>query len=104
MPSGLRLWVEAPNVMVKGQQGASAPSFLLLTHALETCHDINLVVHLQDSLLAEQMQQAADRAQKWKSRCMQLRQEIAEAHTSAASQQALLNVSLFHADVDVECW
>ncbi len=47
---------------------------------------------MQDELLAEQLQQAADRAQKWKSRCARLRQELMETQTSAASLEAALNV------------
>ena len=49
---------------------------------------------LQDNLLAEQLQQAADKAQKWKGRCIKLRQELADTQTSAASQEAALNVSI----------
>ena len=58
----------------------------MLTHA-EHC--------LQDDVLAEQMQQAADRAQKWKGRCAKLRQELMETQTAAASLEAALNVSQY---------
>ena len=47
---------------------------------------------MQDELLAEQLQQAADRGQKWKSRCAKLRQELMETQTSAAALEAALNV------------
>ena len=47
---------------------------------------------VQDELLAEQLQQAADRGQKWKSRCAKLRQELMETQTSAAALEAALNV------------
>ena len=43
--------------------------------------------------MAEQMQQAADRAQKWKGRCAKLRQDLLHNQTTAASLQAALNVS-----------
>lgn len=48
---------------------------------------------LQDDGVAEQLQQAADRAQKWKQRCAKLRQELMETQTAAASLEAALNVS-----------
>ncbi len=48
---------------------------------------------MQDDLLAEQLQQAADRGQKWKSSCAKLRQELLETQTSAAALEAALNVS-----------
>ncbi|DBB14510.1 TPA: hypothetical protein ACH3X3_004792 [Trebouxia sp. C0006] len=48
----------------------------------------------QDELLAEQLQQAADRGQKWKSRCAKLRQELMETQTSAAALEAALNERL----------
>ncbi|DBA92530.1 TPA: hypothetical protein ACH3X1_002761 [Trebouxia sp. C0004] len=48
----------------------------------------------QDELLAEQLQQAADRAQKWKSRCAKLRQELMDTQTSAAALEAALNERL----------
>ncbi|KAL0020086.1 hypothetical protein WJX79_009298 [Trebouxia sp. C0005] len=48
----------------------------------------------QDELLAEQLQQAADRGQKWKSRCVKLRQELMETQTSAAALEAALNERL----------
>lgn len=48
---------------------------------------------MQDELLAEQLQQAANRGQKWKSRCAKLRQELMETQTSAAALEAALNVS-----------
>ncbi len=47
---------------------------------------------MQDELLAEQLQQATDRGQKWKSRCAKLRQELMETQTSAAALEAALNV------------
>ena len=56
------------------------------------CPDQKLPV-MQDELLAEQLQQAADRGQKWKSRCAKLRQELMETQTSAAALEAALNVS-----------
>ena len=51
---------------------------------------------VQDDLMAEQMQQAADRAQKWKGRCAKLRQDLLHNQTTAASLQAALNVSCKH--------
>ena len=47
---------------------------------------------LQDDGLAEQMQQAAERAQKWKERCGKLRQDLMETQTAAASLEAALSV------------
>ena len=49
---------------------------------------------MQDDVLAEQLQHASDRAQKWKGRCAKLRQELLQTQTAAASLQAALNVSL----------
>ena len=47
---------------------------------------------LQDDGVAEQLQQAADRAQKWKQQCAKLRQELMESQTAAASSEAVLSV------------
>jgi len=55
------------------------------------CRDQKLLM-MQDELLAEQLQQAADRGQKWKSRCAKLRQELMETQTLAAALEAALNV------------
>ena len=53
-----------------------------------------MLTRMQDDMLAEQVQHASDRAQKWKGRCAKLRQELLQAQTAAASLQAALNVSL----------
>lgn len=47
-------------------------------------------------MLAEQVQQAAERAQKWKGRCGKLRQELMETQTAAASLDAALHVRWLH--------
>ena len=51
-----------------------------------------LLVVLQDELVAGQLQQACDKAQKWKQRCAKLRHELMDTQTSAASLEAALNV------------
>lgn len=48
---------------------------------------------MQEDLLAEQVQQASDRAQKWKGRCAKLRQDLLRTQTTAASLQAAVHVS-----------